>query len=341
MCKKIIWILPSLLIFSCKQSNKTEAFPQLSNWEFKMVSRGNNRPGFDTKKDSIHFIPILLHNGHKASTIIEHFGWSEEDFNEKIEILSTNGFLNKSVDGFVPKVMVISEQEAKKIREDLSPIINQIVKTIVDLKTDISEKTESVSCFKPFTMDELSLLVFSNVLLDNGQLNNIEREYLRTERPERKKSRYYASYQEKENPSMEALGIYGNHVQPYNGFMLCRYGNQRYTPEVLEMNAQIQNAYKTLKEGEVFDYPIVTAECQLEIQALADYYKPYLLDVLNNYDWLLRKMYRDSAYSNEVSYEEYFMWVYHILYSEVTDVLVVSGDIVLPQEKVSFYLFQP
>ncbi|MEM9077160.1 MAG: hypothetical protein AAGC43_08975 [Bacteroidota bacterium] len=341
MNKKIGWILFLVMICSCKKSYETKAFPKLSNWEFKMVSRGNNRPGFEIKKDSIHFIPILLHYGHTANNIADRFGWSEEDFDEKIEILTTNGFLKKTTDGFVPSVMIISEKEAKKVREDLKPTANQILNSIVSLKDSLSFKAVSVSCFERFTMDELSLLVFSNILLDNGQLNNIEREYLRAERPKRNKSRYYASYQEKDNPSFEALGIYGNHVQPYSGFMLCRYGNQRYTPEVLEMNAQLHDTYKTLKEGEIFDYPIVTAECQLEIMALADYYKPYVLDILNKNDMLFRKTYRDSSYSKEVSFEEYFMWVYHILYSQVTDMLIRLEHIVIPKEKVSFYVFQP
>ncbi|MEM9364144.1 MAG: hypothetical protein AAGA43_15995 [Bacteroidota bacterium] len=341
MNKKIRWILFLLLIFSCKQSNKTEDFLQLSNWEFKMVSRGNNRPGFDTKKDSIHFIPILLHYGYTVNKIKKRFGWSEENLNEKIEILTTNGFLKKTTDGFVPSVMIISEQEAKKVRKDLNTIANQILNTIVNLKDRLSIKAVSVSCFERFTMDELSLLVFSNILLDNGQLNNIEREYLRTERPERNKSRYYASYQEKENPWFEALGIYGNHVQSDNGFMLCRYGNQRYVPEVLGMTAQIGKTYANIKEGEVFHYPIVTSECQLEIQELANYFKPYLIDILLNYDPVLKKGYERSLYSKEVSFEEYFMWVYHILYSQVTNMLVRLEHIVIPKEKVSFYVFQP
>nr|WP_299341329.1 hypothetical protein [Allomuricauda sp.] len=341
MKKKIGWILFLVLICSCKKSNETKALPKLSNWEFKMVSRGDNRPDFDIKQDSIHFLPILLHHGHTVEAIKEHFDWSEEELNEKTEILITNGFLKKTADGFVPGLMIISEQEAKKVKEDLNPIANEISKTIIRLKDSLSIKAVSVSCFKRFTMDELSLLVFSNVLLDNGQLNNIERAYLKVERPERNNKRYYASYQEKENPSFEALGIYGNHVQPDNGFMLCRYGNQRYTPEVLKMNAQISDTYKSLKEGEEFNYPIVTQECQAEIQELANYFKPYLIDILVNNDLLLRKEYERSTYSNEVSYEEYFMWVYHILYSKVTDMLVDSGHIVLPKEKVSFYIFQP
>lgn len=330
-----------LLALSCGETQHSNGIGNLSKWEFKMVSQGNNRPHFKTMEDSIQYLPILLHYGHSVDDIQARMGWSDEAITSKIALLITNGFLKAKEDTLIPSLMILSEQGAEKIRSDLSPLAKQIVETILHYKDSIVKKANAISCFKSFNADELSLLIFSNILLDNGQLKNIEKEYLKLGRPERNNNHYYASYQEKTNSSFEALGIYGNHVQPDSGFALCRYGNQRYISEVLEINAQVLKKYKDLQEGELFEYPIVTPECNIEIQALANYFKPYLIDILNKHDSHLRKGFQNSAYSKEISYEEYFMWVYHVLYSHVTDILVDSENIVIPAERVSFYVFQP
>lgn len=341
MTRKILPFLFLTAVFSCRQFPEEEAPKGYSEWEFKMVASGNNRPVFEPAKDSIHYLPILLHQDFTVGDISKRLGWNKEELQAKIAVLLDNGFLKQTGDTYRPSLMVVSEKAAGKIRAELNPVAEEIARAILIRRDSISEKVKAIDCFADFSMDALSLLVFSNILLDNGQLNNIEHEYLKSSRPERNGNRYYASYQEKTRPSFEALGIYGNHVQPTKDFVLCRYGNQRYTQDVMETNDQILQDYRNLEEGEAFDYPIVTPDCAAEIQQLADYFKPDLLSLLHQHDSFLRKGYQASPYAKEVTYEEYFMWVYHILYSQVTDLLIASKDIIIPPEKVSFYIYQP
>ncbi len=324
---------------SKNQSDKKEI--KLSDWEFKMVSRGANKPDFKTTFDSIQYIPILIHKGYSTAEIKQFFQWNEEEFNTKLDKLINNGFLIRKEMEYVPSIMVISNKEALRIRKELKPIAESIVGAIVDLKDSIQTKTQGINCFSKFEFEDLSLLVLSNILLDSGQLGNIEREYLKKERPLRNGKRYYASYQQKGTTGFEALGIYGNHIEMDSGFALCRYGNQRYNKDVVDMNAQILTDYKTLENKESFEFPIISNTCYQEIQDLADYFLPYLMKIFNVHTALLRDSFQNSQYSLEVSYEEYFMWAYHILYSQVTDMLIDLRLISVPKEKVSFYIYQP
>jgi len=57
-----------------------------------------------------------------------------------------------------------------------------------------------------------------------------------------------------------------------------------------------------------------------------------LLKILEEDAELLERGYQNSPYFQEVSYEEYFMWAYHILYSEVTEMLIDSGMIYKPRD---------
>jgi len=97
---------------------------------------------------------------------------------------------------------------------------------------------------------------------------------------------------------------------------------------------------RTKKKKAYFNYPIITEACNREVLELANFFKPHLLDILDIHTPLLKKNYTKAVYSKEVAFEEYFIWVYHILYSDVTDRLIARGLISIPDEKVGFYIFQ-
>lgn len=313
----------------------------LSNWEFKIISQGNNNPTFEASKDSIQFIPILLKSGYSLSQIQTNFGWSEEKLTNKCNLLLENSFLKKVGNEYTPSLMIISNKEANIIREKLAPLASEITTTITDQLDSIIIKTKEIRCLNKFKFDDISLLILSNVLLDNGQIRNVEKEYLKSERPRRNDKNYYAAYGEKpDNPQYEAWNVYGNQVDMNNGFAICRYGNQRYTEKVLELNEAILKQYIKLQNKEDFSYPIVNNGCNLEIMELANRFKPYLIKILNKHSSLLKVLYKDMNYAKEVTYEEFFIWIYHILYSDVTDRLLEINLIKIPDEKVSFYIVE-
>ncbi|MEM6542847.1 MAG: hypothetical protein AAF634_16950, partial [Bacteroidota bacterium] len=304
MRRNLLYPIVVLLVFSCISRNPADKKAiELSNWEFKMVSRGANQPDFRTSADSIQYIPILLHQGFTTTEIKQFFKWNEEEFKAKLDNLVGNDFLVRKGMEYVPSVMVISETEALGIREELKPIAESITTAIAEQMDSIQIKTRAISCFSKFEFEDLSLLVLSNVLLDSGQLGNIEREYLKKKRPLRKGKRYYASYQQKGKAEFEALGIYGNQIQMHSGFALCRYGNQRYNEDVLNKNAQILADYKKQANSEIFDFPIISNSCDSEIQGLADYFLPFLLKIVEDNTLLLVNSYQNSQYATEISFE--------------------------------------
>ncbi|MGB5821996.1 MAG: hypothetical protein WBG90_21105 [Saonia sp.] len=334
------WIVA--LTFSCKESKKITKSDILHDWEFKMISQGNNKPNFNVNKDSLKYIPILLHQGYNLKQIQGYFKWTDEEFEAKASLLSQAGFIRKGADNkLFASVMIISKDEGKKISEYLTPVAEATTKEIEVNIDSIKHRTQQIKCLKDFDFKDISLLILSNVLLDNGQINNVEAEYLRKERPERNNKNYYASFQEKTFDSdYEALGIYGNRVEMKQGFALCRYGNQRQLPEVVDLNKEIEKQYRNSSDTSNFIYPVVTPKCNEDLKRLAGFFKPKLLKILNHYDAMIREEYNKSMYKKEISYEEYFIWIYHILYTDITNELIVDGYIEIPKEKVAFYIFQ-
>lgn len=343
MNKLIVFLTITVLASSCYGQKETIKEDTLTVWEFKMISQGKNKPDFNPSKDSLNYIPILLHKGYELKEIQKYYDWTQEELKTRVDLLLKANFIkNHSDNEMTASLMVISEDEGKEISAYLKPITNDITKAIERNLDSIKFKTKKIECLSGFDFKDISLLILSNVLLDNGQINNVEKEYLGKERPNRNDKNYYASYQEKsKNSSYEALGIYGNQVEMKKGFALCRYGNQRYLPDVIELNKKIEERYSNISERERFEYPIITSKCNEGVRKLAAFFKPKLLSILNHHTSMIKEIYRNSTYKKEISYEEYFIWAYHILYTDITNELISKGHIVIPKEKIVFYIFQP
>ncbi|MEM8893323.1 MAG: hypothetical protein AAGC88_02025 [Bacteroidota bacterium] len=339
MKKALIYFLALFLInSSCSKKQGLNPI-DLSNWEFKMISQGDNSPTFRPSKDSIQFIPILLRKGYPIEQIQEHLGWSQEELDEKCEELSKNGFIKKVEGKYLPTVMVISDKDANQIRQKIDPLAREIALAIEQKIDTIKIMTSNTSCLSSFDFEDLSLLILSNILLDNGQIRNVENEYLKSERPLRNGKRYYAAYGEKPNDRTEAWHVYGNQVEMNDGFAMCRYGNERYTDEVIAINDSIIAKYK--RSGALdLAYPIFNNQCYVEVLELANYFKPHLIRILSEHTPSLEALYAEMKYTEEVTYEEFFIWIYHILYSHTTDILLESRLLSLPEEKVSFYIVE-
>lgn len=73
------------------------------------------------------------------------------------------------------------------------------------------------------------MLLLSDVLLDNWQIDGIEAGFLHAPRPLRRGGRYYLAVVEHVTSApIEALGFYGNHEEDAGPLSISLYGNQRY-----------------------------------------------------------------------------------------------------------------
>ena len=70
-------------------------------------------------------------------------------------------------------------------------------------------------------------------------------------------------------------------------------------------------------------------------------YTPTLIDVLNAERPFLEAAYEASPYADEIAFEEYFIWWYHLFYSEVTNRLISADLAYLPPSGVTTYVYAP
>jgi hypothetical protein len=84
--------------------------------------------------------------------------------------------------------------------------------------------------------------------------------------------------------------------------------------------------------------PVLDEEASAALSSMADLVTDDLLALLERYRPAVTQAYEGSPYSREVTFEEYFIWWYHLFYTAVTDRLIAQGHIANPASGITTYL---
>jgi hypothetical protein len=161
----------------------------------------------------------------------------------------------------------------------------------------------------------------------------MEAAYLRKEnRPERHGKFYYASIMEHANIDFEPFGIYGNQYGKINdSTYLSIYGNNRIVVN------------ERLKNDSAFADSVLNAALKLNpelynyFSEIAKDYRPKLLKILNERTDYSHNVFEKSGYSDEIAFEEFFIWWYHFIYTSATNILAKRNNLIIPKEGNFYY----
>ena len=304
-----------------------------SKFEHSLISSGNNFPGFPSRKDSIDLFLVSLHQKIDVKDFQKTAGWTDDILQDKINFLKSKNWLpNKG--GLKPTIFIASNVEGLKLMELAKPISNMIAKSIEEEIPEIKKTYLTTELSKKHSFSKTSFLILSNVLLDNWQINRVEKDFLQKERrPERHGKYYYYSIIQNPDYPKEKFGIYGNKfgkLEDTTSYSV--YGNNRITfLKKLKANS-------VFRDSLIYKAPLVNTKDDAIFQQMAETYFPKLLSILNNNREYMNKVYQDTGYANEISFEEFFIWWYHLIYTDATNILALNGNILIPEDGNFFYL---
>jgi hypothetical protein len=213
------------------------------------------------------------------------------------------------------------------------PLAEKIAESIEKEIPSIKEKFNLSGFSDQYNFDSMAFLILSDVLLDNWQIMEMEAEYLKKEnRPQRHGKFYYASIEENANNSYEPYGIYGNQYGKINdSTFLSIYGNNR-----LIVKNRLANDLSF--RDSIMDVSLkVTMELNIFFNEIARDYRPKLMEILNENTGYSRKIYEKAGYSKEIGFEEFFIWWYHFIYTDATNILAERNKLIIPQEGNFYY----
>ncbi len=304
-----------------------------SHYRHSIISKGDNLPDFDRKKDSLDLFLIALQQGIEPKEFQKKAGWSDGMMKEKTQLLIDKGWLINDDKGLRPTIFIASDKQGNELFEYGEPLANDIAQSIEKEIPSIREKLRSTGLSERYDFDSMSFLVLSDVLLDNWQIMEMEATYLKKEnRPERHGKFYYASIMEHANTDFEPFGIYGNQVGRINdSTYLSIYGKNR-----IIVNERLRND-RTFGDSILNVALKLTPELNNFFYEIAKDYKPELLKILEGQTDYSHKVYEKSGYSDQIAYEEFFIWWYHFIYTSATNILAERNYLTIPLEGNFYY----
>ncbi|MFZ0280567.1 MAG: hypothetical protein WAL29_02875 [Bacteroidales bacterium] len=298
-----------------------------TQYRHSIISKGDNLPDFDRRKDSINLFLVALHQRIEPKEFQKRAGWSDELMKEKTQLLIEKGWLVSDNKGLRATIFIASDEQGKELYEYGKPLATEIAQSIEKEIPSIKDKLKATGLSDKYDFDSMSFLMLSDALLDNWQLMEMEASYLKKEnRPERHGKFYYASIMEHTNTDYEPFGIYGNQYGRINdSTSLSIYGNNR-----IIVNARLQNdpAYA----DSILNVALkLTPELYNFYDKIAADYKPTLLKILEENSDYSHKVYNKSGYSDQIAFEEFFIWWYHFIYTSATNILAEKKLLTIPE----------
>jgi len=304
-----------------------------STYEHSIISQGDNLPDFDRRKDNIDLFLVSIHENVDLADFQERVHWSDEYAQEKIKFLISKGWLIKDKKGLRPSVFIASDEQGRDLFRQGQSLARKIAESIEEEIPSIKAKFEAAILPEGHSFESMSFLILSNVLLDNWQIMEMEASYLKkANRPERHGKFYYASIMENVNTAKESFGIYGNQYGKVNdSTYLSIYGNNR---DVVNVKLRSdQNFRDSILHVALF----LTPDHYNLFNELAADYRPKLLQILEEETEFSHQVYERTGYAEKIAFEEFFIWWYHFIYTEATNMLAEKNLLTIPAEGNYYY----
>lgn len=313
-----------LLATSCKTVEKTTIlernFPNV-----QLISRGNNRPDFNVRKDSANFLLIYMHENKSLSGFKKDTKLDDETINKTIKLLKSKNWLAERNGKLKPTIFIATAKDGEELYHFAKPISKQIADSIEKQMPIIKAEFAETDMSKKQDFDHWSFLILSNVLLDNWQIFEMEKNFFKQsdgkeyQRPLRHGKYYYASIQENVEKDKEAFGIYGNAILSFSdNKMIAIYGNNRYSNDNYS-KLQYSNNHISNDDDRI-------------LTKMAQDFLPELLNILEKNRQYAENVYRETGYSEEISFEEFFLWWYHFIYTQATNEMHKRGLLIIPPD---------
>jgi hypothetical protein len=327
--KTVVFLLGIVLMYSCSEYKASIELDKIfSNYyEHKMISSGDNFPDFNARNDSLDLFLVALHERLDIKSFQKKVAWSDKELQENVMFLKSKNWLKNDIE-YTPTVFITSNDEGEGLFDYSLPIAIKIANAIEREIPVIKKMFKKTDLSDNYTFESWAFFILSDVLLDNWQINNVEREFLQAEiRPERHRKNYYYGIMENVQYPKEQFGIYGNQYTSINDSLsLNIYGNNR------NVVSRKINKDKIFRDSIISNAPKIKNKDSRVFEQMANHFKPVLLHILSNDADYINQIYKISGYSNEISFEEFFIWWYHFIYTKATDILAENRVLSIPKE---------
>lgn len=173
-------LLAGLALVTMDRSRFALAAPVATAWQPAMISSGDNRPAIDLEADRLHDILAALHRQTPLAQIADDLRLTQIQLLGRINRLTDERVAQRGGSGFTPAILVVGQVDAAAFLGVSSGIVAATAAAITRALPGIRDRYTALPGFTHVDFSAASLLILSNCLLDNWQIDTIEREFLRS-----------------------------------------------------------------------------------------------------------------------------------------------------------------
>jgi len=312
--RRTTWILMMMPVLGAlAQTSPIDVLAE-KKFGFSVISKGDNIPDFPIREDNKDLLLMALHKNIDISEFKTKTGFSHSKIDMLLRFLEEKNYIQHMGGLLKPAIFIADADDGRRLFTDALPVSREIVKAIKESLPSIKGQFNRTDMSKSRGFEDWAFFILSDVLLDNWQIDNVEREFLKTTtRPPRHGKNYYISMLER-NEKNEPFGLYGNQVGD-----ISIYGNNRIGRKA----ATTENK--------------VSASDLLLLDKMAADFFPRLLEILEKTRKYAEKIHVDSGYAKEIAFGEFYIWWYHFIYTKATDLMAEDRMLTLPADGNFFY----
>lgn len=298
-----------------------------TNLEHALISRGDNFPNFRIAQDSLDYLLLAIHQNIPLAEFGEKTKFNDAKIKKILSFLESKNWASVIEEQYKPTVFIADAQDGEQLYKYASPISQDITKAIDKILPHIKEQFLETEMSNNSDFEKWAFFILSDVLLDSWQIDYVERDFLKqADRPLRHGKNYYSAILEKSDKDQESFGIYGNQQsKTEDSSIFGIYGNNR--PQ------------RSKKED--YTNNIITPKDNVALEQMAVSFLPSLLLVLEKYRTYSEQVYRDMGYSSAISFDEFYIWFYHFIYTQTTNQLAERQIIKIPNDGNFYYCILP
>jgi hypothetical protein len=200
-----------------------------------MTSSGRNRPSINLGKDDLLKLCALLHLRVPIGELPGQLGISEEELRRRVDVLVGEGLARRLADQrVVTTAVVVTIDDAPKDLQPDDHVVESAARMMLKKLPAVRAACRKLESLADVPFEPLSFFVMSDALLDNWQISNVERLFVKAERTLRTGGRYYYTILEKPaTVAAEPFGLYGNTGSQWGSVQIGLYGNDRFSGHTL------------------------------------------------------------------------------------------------------------
>jgi hypothetical protein len=345
------------------------ALPLMSQTEpafgFFVVSGSNGdvpamMQGTTGQEDSLNVqICDELAKGRAAGEIAGELDLKPEELQTHIDALVKAQLLRRDAAGkYLAAFPIIRREDAAWFEGIDRPLIDATARAIEVRQQELRGRFRDALQLNAEQEQELSLVLFGDVLFDRWQTGHVRKEFLQGYPPPRDGKLFFVAALEQAPGNIGSLGIYSHAEAAYGDVKVISYGNTTVidpfagekperVPELIESYVGFVRGAGTgsrtgsgpaTKELEGLGFlragkpavALVTKSEYAKLPEITSSFSEELLRLMNADRPKILDAYKGSPYADAVSFQEFALWWYHFFDAGVVERLIKDGVIAVP-----------